>query len=1186
MESSGAARNMQAGMTTATFMSPDLVGEMRLVLAPVDAEMGRGNGQMQVFTRSGTNQLRGSAVWSIRNSALDANTWSNNRAIDPQTGAWKPLTRDWANRNQYTLSAGGPIKQNKTFFFALWDGLLVNERATVNALVLTPCARNGIFRYFDTWNNGNVLQPRIAAGATPAIAVVDGLGNPVRPERNPNESPYTGQLRYASVFGPLLNQPSRPDCSDAQVQSGSPWDPNRRAMDSTGFVTKLLTKMPAANNYEVGEGLNTAGHRWTRSIRGGNEGIFGFGGTGVARKQINVKLDHNFNTVHKVAGTYTHERSEGKTNLATWPDTYSGGRYRHPQHLSITLTSTLSPTIVNEGRVGMRRTGFTQWSPLDDPDTGAEASAFFPNYNGYPVFVGLGLGQVNFTVGQPLGGGNTQRFSDRTVMWQYGDTLSWTKGTHAFKFGGEIRRGGSWGLDAGIGVTAIPRALGGDLATSAISPTAISATNMPGLGGTNASGNNQAMRNLLSFLAGSLGQITQHSYMQNPTKLDAFDDYKTYAGKIRDMRINEFSLFFKDDWKVGRNLTLNLGVRYDYFGVPYETSGLMPLPVGGGSGAFGISGKSFADWMSPGVRNGSPTVIQYVGKNSPNPDIPWHQDDWNNFGPAVGFAWQVPWFGAGKTTVRGGYQVTYQIGDGYSSMVQETNVPGSSSSTSYTGDSGANAYLDLTKLSALIPVPVPFRPMQPAPPTERSQQIYIPDPNLVTPYAQNLTLSVTRSIGSNVSVDLRYIGTLGRKQRSAANNINVPNFRHNGLQEAFDAVRAGRESALLDSMLRGINIAGAGFGPVGTTFNGVLQTAGMHMRQFTALRSNLANGNYAALAASLNTLNYATASNPGLPPIPGGVNGRVLAYNGFPDNFIVVNPQFGAVQLMTNNISNNYHSFNAQITLRPVHGVSTQSTYIWSKNLGAGLPNANLLGTDFTDPLDRRADYALLPDSRVHDFRTNGTFELPVGPGRLLAGNSSGVVARVIEGWRMSWTANLNSGQPLSIAAQNMLYGLGTADIVGAFDIKSGKVQFPSGPTGTYFDPAGFTFVRDPQCAGVTTLQNLQQACTLNAIASTQGSVILQNPRPGTRGTLGQRVVEGPGRWRFDASMGKAFRISESKDLQFRIDARNVFNHPEPNTAGNSLIMDINNTSFGRITGANAKLPSARELQAQLRFSF
>ena len=109
MESSGAARNMQAGMSTSTFMSPDLIGEMRLILAPVDAEMGRGNGQMQVFTKSGTNQFKGSAALYIRNSALDANTWGNNRAVDPITGAWKPLTKDWVNRNEYSGSLGGPI---------------------------------------------------------------------------------------------------------------------------------------------------------------------------------------------------------------------------------------------------------------------------------------------------------------------------------------------------------------------------------------------------------------------------------------------------------------------------------------------------------------------------------------------------------------------------------------------------------------------------------------------------------------------------------------------------------------------------------------------------------------------------------------------------------------------------------------------------------------------------------------------------------------------------------------------------------------------------------------------------------------------------------------------------------------------------------------------------------------------
>jgi hypothetical protein len=768
-------------------------------------------------------------------------------------------------------------------------------------------------------------------------------------------------------------------------------------------------------------------------------------------------------------------------------------------------------------------------------------------------------------------------------MLQYADNVSWTRGAHALKFGGELRRGGSWGLDAGIGITAIPRALGGDLATSPISATAISGTNMPGLAGSNAAGNNARMRNLLSFLAGSLGSITQYYYMQDPNKLDSWDDYKTYAGKIRDLRANEFSLFFKDDWKIAKSLTLNLGLRYDYLGVPYEANGLMPLPSGGGAAAFGISGRSFDEWMQPGTR-ADRTVFQYVGKNSPHPDIPWHPDDWNNFGPAVGFAWQIPWFGAGKTTLRGGYQVTYQIGDGFSSIVQETNAPGTSQNVTYTGDSSTNAYLDLAKLQSLIPVPVPTKPLQPISLSERSQSLYIPDPNLVTPYAQNLTFAITRSIRSNMSLDVRYIGILGRKQRSASNNINVPNFRSNGLQAAFDAIRAGGESDLLNRMFNGINVAGAGFGPVGTTLNGIPQTAGLHMRSSTLFNSNLANGNYAALATTLNTLNYTGASNPGLPPIPAGELGAVMRYNQFPENFIVANPQFNGVNLMTNNISNNYHSLNLQFGMRPIHGVSTETTYSWSKNLGSGLPGADGLGQVFTDPLNRRADYAQLPDTRVHDFRSNGSFELPIGPNRLILANSSGVLARIIEGWQTSWIVNMNTGQPLSIAAQNMLYSNGTPDIVGAFDTRSGEVQFTGGPTGSYFPPADFKLARDPQCA--TIAATLQASCTLNALTDAKtGQVLLQNPKPGTRGTLGQRVVEGPGRWRFDAAMGKSFKVTERKSLQFRMDVRNVLNHPEPNPA--ALIMNINDPNFGLLTGTNAKSETSfRELQASLRFNF
>ena len=137
------------GVMSPTTMNPDLVGEIRLILSPVDAEFGRGNAQIQVQTRSGTNRFNGAAVWNVQNTALNANTWNNNRQLDPFSK--KALTPDWRNVHEYTLSYGGPIVKNKTFFYALWDQNISSLRATINAHVLTKEARQGIFRFWEGW---------------------------------------------------------------------------------------------------------------------------------------------------------------------------------------------------------------------------------------------------------------------------------------------------------------------------------------------------------------------------------------------------------------------------------------------------------------------------------------------------------------------------------------------------------------------------------------------------------------------------------------------------------------------------------------------------------------------------------------------------------------------------------------------------------------------------------------------------------------------------------------------------------------------------------------------------------------------------------------------------------------------------------------------------------------------------
>jgi hypothetical protein len=216
------------GLSAATSINPDLVEEVRVVVAAVDVE-GRGSAQLQIRTRSGTNQFHGAGVWNARNSALNANSWSNNRqGVEPF----------WYNRHQFTGSLGGPIVRNKTFFFALFDRQVGLQKQIVETPVLTDTARQGIFRFFPGVNNGHAETTVSGSGNTRIAPVVDLGGNPLDWTQIPGA---TGPMRSFSVFGDAVN----------------PGDPNRARMDPTGFMTKLLQYMPRANAFNGGDGCTT-----------------------------------------------------------------------------------------------------------------------------------------------------------------------------------------------------------------------------------------------------------------------------------------------------------------------------------------------------------------------------------------------------------------------------------------------------------------------------------------------------------------------------------------------------------------------------------------------------------------------------------------------------------------------------------------------------------------------------------------------------------------------------------------------------------------------------------------------------------------------------------------------------------------------------------------------------------------
>ena len=142
---------------------------------------------------------------------------------------------------------------------------------------------------------------------------------------------------------------------------------------------------------------------------------------------------------------------------------------------------------------------------------------------------------------------------------------------------------------------------------------------------------------------------------------------------------------------------------------------------GGVEAAYGISGRSWdeAFWKPSTEDRADLTELIFVGPNSPNPDQRPYRRDLNNFGPAVGFAWQLPWFGKGKTTMRGGYQLSYTGGGQAAAVEPSLQIRRAAPiADTYTLN---NTYLNLANLASVVPVPQTVNPMRPFPVTDRTQ---------------------------------------------------------------------------------------------------------------------------------------------------------------------------------------------------------------------------------------------------------------------------------------------------------------------------------------------------------------------------------------------------------------------------------------------------------------------------------
>lgn len=909
-------------------------------------------------------------------------------------------------------------------------------------------------------------------------------------------------------------------------------DPNRLAFDPTGALTKQLALTPLPNDFRLGDGLNTAGYTWNRPVP------IDFG-------LYEGRIDHILNDQHRLTMTLNHQ-AFASINVAAPPPFPTAPWQVNPTETtqySFTFTSVLRANLINEFKAGVYRPRTTVLTPFNEGDVGPVSHKDILNVkNGTPYVMNFAGAVTN-----PIGGNQSDYIAPN---YQWGNTTTWIKGKHSFKGGVEIRFIGDSGYDANNVVPIVTLGANGAVPVQGIST-------LTGIGN-----NAAAAQNLLLDLSGSVIAATQTNNSPGGTNPKFLPGETRY----REWHQNEASFFFKDDFKIRPNITLNLGVRYELYLRPTEGQGKALAPVGGSGAAFGISGNSMGALFQPGVLAGTQTLIQNIGAGTAHPDVELYHTDRNNFAPALGIAWSLAgsdrlrWLTGKKdqTTIRAGYGIGYQRIPIYLTHNDSGFEPGFSSiDQSTTATNLSNLILPVPPAGAVLSA-VPFVGVG-----SHTQNLYTLDPNFRTPYIQNMSLSVQRQLPGDTSLTVSYVGSLGRKLPRSM-DMNEVNVLNNGLLEAFKVVQAGGKSPLIDQIFNNLpNAANAAV----VAANGGGSSYVTSAAAAATTQSFFANNNPGGFANFINVSNFGT-----------GLVGGLIPNAKLPSNLVVVNPQFAQSYLTGNWGNSTYHSLQVSATRRFGKGLSLQGSYVFSKTLGEDDGQSSTYVATYRSLRNAHLDKALLSFDRTNAVKINSIYELPFGKGKLIGKNSNGFIDRIIGGWQMGSIFNYSTGAPLTITGQNTFNNTTisagfTPNLVGALP----QVEVTKLPGYVTLFP-GLTQVADPNRP---TLAALNGRSTLFSWRDANG-LVFTNAGAGQIGTLGLGVVRAPATAQLDLNIKKRIKINERFSFVLGATATNVTNHVvfAAPTAAN---LNINSTSFGRST-STANGPRILVVQGRIDF--
>jgi hypothetical protein len=616
-------------------------------------------------------------------------------------------------------------------------------------------------------------------------------------------------------------------------------------------------------------------------------------------------------------------------------------------------------------------------------------------------------------------------------------------------------------------------------------------------------------------------------------------------------RFRDASWHIADDWKVNRKLTLNLGLRWEWFGWPEEQNGFLgnfdpSLITDPDNPVAGFIVPSNAQLTGFAAVDAAINASQKAATKST-----LHGQDLNNFAPRFGFAFTP--FASNKLVIRGGYGIFYDrpsaafintVFSNYPHLREmEVTFPGSNVPLTSAwsqqdpnfpfnqflpnrvvrtgGANGTYQVRDNTNVTrgadgTLNPIDpatgLPFRGN-----IAETFEFRAVDRNLRTPYVQQWNLGAQYELSKNMLLEVRYVGSKGTKLLQATsftqgydlNDPNTPDFIFERFNRAYGAAGSpnGPLNAGTTARQRGV---GRAFGFANTALGGMLDY-------------NLANA-----------------------------SGAVITFEGRSPFLGFDVPE---AIMLGNSAYSNYHSAQFSLTKRFSRGLQFNAAYTFSKSIdnasadpgstaGGGKPDLPNVGfTAQGNAFDTNANRAVSDFDRPHRFSLSFVYDLP----------TFGYKSKFLTGWRVSGFAQAQSGVPYSIFSPEVTVG------------SSGQYSnLRLGSGGLY----RVAFGRPTLCGTLDQLQQSGPDPTEGAFNSAAlcSPLTLAGGYPNNRGfgNLGRNILRGFSQKRFDIGLSKSTKFSERVGLELRWDVFNVLNNVNFATP-NSVIGDAG-TDFGKIT--------------------